>query len=40
MERVLIVVELLELAVLDPAQEDGDLVRVEFANHFGLLSSV
>lgn len=40
MGKVLIVVELLQLAVLDPAQQDGDLVRVEFANHLRLLPSV
>lgn len=37
---VLVVVELLQPALLDPVQQDGDLVRVELADHLGLLAAV
>lgn len=37
---VLVVVELLQLALLDPVQQDGYLVWVELADHLGLFATV
>lgn len=38
--EVLVVVELFQLALLDAVQQDGHLVRVELADHLGLLATV
>lgn len=38
--EVLVVVELFQSALLDPVEQDGHLVRVELADHLGLLAAV
>jgi len=40
LSKVLIIVKLLEFAVFDSAEKNRDLIRVELANHLGLLSSI
>lgn len=40
LEEVLVVVELFQSALLDPVEQDGHLVRVELADHLGLLAAV